>query len=108
MSYANWLFVAAPAALFWVFVLAEYATRWWLRAKDKYYVWTPHYRHISELDPSGFPNFPSPARVFINSEGERGNEVPRNAKKIYRVLVAGGSAPECFVLDQEAAWPMVL
>jgi hypothetical protein len=89
-------------------VAAELLARWWLHWRHRYYVWAPFYRHESRLDPSVFPTFPSPARVIVNSEGERGCEPPRNARKLFRVLVAGGSAGECFVIDQEATWPLIL
>ncbi len=87
---------------------AEMAARYWLKARKVFFVWTPHFRHEMNLSPEAFPNFPSPARFVVNSEGERGEEVPHRAAKLFRILVAGGSAPECYVLDQEASWPMLL
>jgi hypothetical protein len=87
---------------------AELLARWWLRSQNRYYVWAPFYRHESHLDPGFFSTFPSPARVIVNSEGERGCEPPKHARKLFRVLVAGGSAAECFAIDQEMTWPLML
>ena len=104
MSVFNWL-AALPIVLVAAIVLSELGARWWLRTRSSYYVWPPYYRHIFGLDPKIFPNFPSPVHFTVNREGERGAEIPRNYEKLYRVLVAGGSAPECYILDQEASWP---
>src|SRR5438309_4238592 len=104
MSY----FLAFAAVFILAFPLAEIAARRWIRLGNKYYVWTPYYRHESLLDRNFFPNFTSPARVIVNSEGERGYELPRRATKLYRVLVAGGIGPEGFVLDQEMTWTILL
>ncbi len=55
-----------------------------------------------------YPKCPSPVRFIVNSDGERGYEVPRDVPKLYRILVAGGSAAESYILDQESSWPLVL
>ncbi len=44
----------------------------------------------------------------VNGEGERGDPLPDDLAGLYRVLVAGGSAVECGLLDQSAAWPAVM
>jgi lysophospholipase L1-like esterase len=44
----------------------------------------------------------------VNRDGERGDEVPRQVDGLYRVLVAGGSQPEGYLLNQEASWPGTL
>ena len=44
----------------------------------------------------------------VNGEGERGDPLPDGLDGLYRVLVAGGSAVECALLDQSAAWPAVM
>ncbi|MCC7054616.1 MAG: hypothetical protein IT355_15200 [Gemmatimonadaceae bacterium] len=43
----------------------------------------------------------------VNSHGERGGERPADPRT-FRVLVAGGSAVSCFLLDQEVAWPSIM
>ncbi len=47
-------------------------------------------------------------RFEVNSEGERGDEPPADSRATYRILVAGGSAAECYFLDQPSTWPEVL
>jgi len=48
-------------------------------------------------------------RFEINADGERGGDVPpRDTAGLFRVLVAGGSAAECFALDQPTSWPGML
>ncbi|MCC6539169.1 MAG: hypothetical protein IT162_16580 [Bryobacterales bacterium] len=47
-------------------------------------------------------------RWETNQDGERGGPVPGNREGLYRVLVAGGSAVECGLLDQDSAWPAVV
>jgi hypothetical protein len=89
-------------------VVAELVIRWWFRAQDKYWLWKPYCREEFGLVPGAYPKCPSPVRFIVNSDGERGYEVPRNVPKLYRVLVAGGSAAESYILDQEASWPIVL
>ena len=89
-------------------LVAEYAARWWFRVQDKYWLWKPHFREEYGLVPAAFPKCPSPVRFIVNSDGERGYEVPRNVPKLYRILVAGGSAAESAILDQETSWPIVL
>jgi len=94
--------------LFAAIVLGESVARWWLRVYAKYRVWKPYFRAEFGLNSLAYPNFPSPARFLVNGDGERGSEIPRHAPKLYRVLVAGGSAVECYALDQEATWPVLL
>jgi len=88
--------------------LVEIGMRWWIRRSNLYYVFPPGWRMRLHLDRDTFPDFPPVVRFEINSEGERGNEVPRHADGLYRVLVAGGSQPEGAFLDQPSAWPAVL
>lgn len=87
---------------------AEVMCRWWLRAHARYRPWKPHYRAEFHLDSAILPGFPSPARFYVNSRGERGSDPPRVPGKLYKVLVAGGSAAEGYILDQDVTWPMQL
>jgi hypothetical protein len=104
------LFVLTTLALGFVaaVLVAEFVARWGLRAQDKYWLWKPYYREYYGLDSRAYQNCPSPVRFIVNGEGERGYELPRNAPKLYRVLVAGGSAAESYALDQDTSWPVVL
>jgi len=94
----------------WVVLVAvtEAACRWWLRRRSNYYVWPPYMRQEIRLAREVFPELEPRVRFDINSEGERGNEAPRDTAGLYRVLATGGSAVECFALDQPTSWPGVL
>lgn len=89
-------------------VLTELATRRWLAARGRYYVWTPGSRMAMELERASLPTLPPVVRFDANREGERGDELPADLARTYRVLVAGGSAAECYYLDQETTWPEVI
>ncbi len=86
----------------------ELGTRWWLRRKDRHYVWLPNLRIEFHPDPEVFPELERKVGFEINSDGERGNEPPRSGAGLYRTLVAGGSPAECALLDQPTSWPGVL
>src|SRR5437879_2394499 len=53
---------------------------------------------------------PRLVQSFLNGHGERGGEVPRlrSGARLYRALVAGGSQPEGYLLDQDTSWPGAL
>jgi lysophospholipase L1-like esterase len=55
-----------------------------------------------------FPQLERQTRLDVNSDGERGDDLPRSTDGLYRVLVGGGSQPEGFFLDQDTAWPGAL
>jgi lysophospholipase L1-like esterase len=88
--------------------LAEIAGRWWLRHRSRYAVWPPHMRQEIRLARDVFPELEPRVRFDINSDGERAAEAPRDKRGLYRVLATGGSAVECFALDQPSSWPAVL
>jgi hypothetical protein len=87
---------------------AEMGARWWIRHRGRYYVLPPGLRLRLEPDPEVLPQLERQIRFDVNSEGERGDEVPRSREPLFRVLVAGGSQPEGYLLDQETAWPGAL
>lgn len=101
------LWVAVPAVLLPLAVLAELLARWWLRYRNLYYVFPPGLRLLLHPDPTVFPQLEPSSRFDINREGERGEDVPRlrPGETLYRVLVAGGSQPEGYLLDQSTCWP---
>jgi len=89
-------------------VLLELAARAWLARRGGYYVWAPFTRLRMELDRESLPGLEPETRFEVNAEGERGDPLPGERRGLYRVLVAGGSAAECYFLDQASAWPGVL
>ena len=101
--------VAVTALLLLVALpLLEFGARWWIRHRSRYYVFLPGWRARLHLAGDVFPGFPPITRFEINGDGERGDEAPRLAGGLYRVLVAGGSQPEGAFLDQDATWPAVV
>lgn len=88
-------------------VAAELLARALLRRSARYAL-VPHARSEFQLDLSELPQLEPSVRMAINAEGERGGELPTRDRQTFRVLVAGGSAAECYMLDQEVAWPAVV
>lgn len=85
-------------------VVTEVGVRAALGRWGGYYRYRPHRRERHELDPEAIPGSSPPATVEINAVGERGDPVPRAGERVYRALVVGGSAAECYLLDQSATW----
>jgi len=101
------LLLAALAAV-GLGVVFEAGSRWWLRRRSRYQVWPAAMRQEIRLARDVFPELEPRVRFEINADGERGDEVPRDAQRLFRVLATGGSAVECFALDQATSWPSVL
>ncbi len=95
------------ASLIGGFIVLETGARWWIRFRRAYYVQPPGLRLRLHIDRETFPELEPVVRFEVNADGERGPEVPRVARgeRLYRVLVAGGSQPEGYLLDQETSWP---
>jgi lysophospholipase L1-like esterase len=87
---------------------AELAARWWIHRRSRYYVLPPGLRLRLRPDPTVFPQLERDVRFEVNRDGERGDDVPRSADGLFRVLVAGGSQPEGYLLDQDSNWPGAL
>jgi len=85
--------------------VAELGSRWWLRHRSRYRVWPAHARMEILMDPDVSPELEPRCRFYVNGDGERGAEVRAGEPGLYRILVAGGSAVECFGLDQPSSWP---
>lgn len=98
------IWIALVAAGLVSCVVAELAARRWIRARNRYHVFLPGLRLELHLDRTILPELEPVIRFEINSVGERGAEV-RDGQGLYRVLVAGGSAVEGFLLDQATCWP---
>ena len=90
-----------------VLVAVEAGARWMIR-RGRYYVWVPGSRRRFRPDPECYPHLEPRVRFDVNAQGERGGPVPAGGGGAFRVLVVGGSAAECFLLDQESCWPGVL
>lgn len=102
------LLAIIPLAGIGLLLLAEAVSRWWLRHRSRYAVWPPYMRQEIRLARDVFPELEPRVRFDINSDGERGAEAPRDRRGLFRVLATGGSAVECFALDQSSTWPAVL
>lgn len=90
------------------FVAAELIARSVLVRRGATFVHRPHSRSTFELSAEALPEMPTTVRFAANADGERGDPVPTNPEGTMRVLVAGGSAAECYLLDQGATWPALL
>lgn len=86
----------------------ELAARWWIHRRSAYYVLPPGLRLRLEPDPDVLPQLEPVVRFDVNGEGERGDELPRSVDGLCRMLVAGGSQPEGYLLDQHTSWPGAL
>jgi lysophospholipase L1-like esterase len=89
-------------------VAAELGSRWWIRHRSHYYVLPPGLRLRLRPDPEVSPELEAVVRFEVNSDGERGDEAPRSSQGLCRILVAGGSQPEGYLLDQDSSWPGAL
>jgi lysophospholipase L1-like esterase len=85
--------------------ISELAARWWIRRRSRYHVWPAHARIEIRMDPDAFPELERSCRFYINGDGERGGDVRGDERGLYRILAVGGSAVECFGLDQATSWP---
>ena len=97
--------VGAGAVLF---VVSELAARAWLQRFGRAYVWAPYSRVKMILDREVLPTLEPAVEHHTNPDGERGDPVPRDHDSLFRVLVVGGSAAECWFLDQGSSWPSVV
>lgn len=107
MNMLFWLGAALGAALVSP-LFAEIAARRALRGYGGYYRYVPYSRTHTKLDREALPHLRPVSRLDVNGDGERGGEPPREGERAYRILVVGGSAAECFFLDQDQTWPAVV
>ncbi|MEZ5975635.1 MAG: hypothetical protein R3E96_12580 [Planctomycetota bacterium] len=90
-----WLLSPLPA-----WILAEAAARIWLGRKGRYYAWQPGTLLEMELLPEAFPHMDHRVRFEVNAAGERSDPAPTQPNT-FRVLTAGDSTIECYMIDQE-------
>jgi lysophospholipase L1-like esterase len=104
------LLVTCAIACVALYIGAELFARWWIVRRKEYHVFAPGLRLRLHIDRDVLPELESIVRFDVNSDGERGGEVPRigSGESLYRVLVVGGSQPEGYLLDQESCWPGAL
>jgi hypothetical protein len=95
------------AAAAFSFAIIELLVRGWIRGRGEFAVWRPGQRVHMHTDRAALPSQEELVRFEVNSEGERGDEPPHDLAHTYRILVAGGSAVECWFLDQPSTWPEV-
>ncbi|MEZ6014618.1 MAG: hypothetical protein R3F49_05865 [Planctomycetota bacterium] len=96
--------LSAPLAL----LASELALRAFYRRRGAAWVLEPGSVQIQEIDRETLPALEPEVRIEVNRDGERGAPPPADWRRTFRVLVAGGSAAECFLLDQETQWPSVV
>ncbi|MFO0755954.1 MAG: hypothetical protein U0359_05660 [Byssovorax sp.] len=102
------LLLAAAGGAVAAAIVAELVARKLLRAYGGYYRYRPHSRERLEIDQTALPSLDPVSKVSINRDGERGGEPPPKGEPVWRALVIGGSAAECYYLDQHQTWPAVL
>lgn len=85
-------------------VAAEVIARIWVRLDNRYFVFAPYTKLLMFPDEETHPQLERRVAFEVNEEGERGSTLARKPNT-FRVLVAGGSAAECYFLDQKSAWP---
>lgn len=83
---------------------AELAARSWFRRTGLYEVHEAGSRLHMELDPRVHADLSRVVRFEVNRLGQRGAEPP-SGDEVFRVLTVGGSAVECYFLDQPESWP---
>jgi len=98
--------VIGGAAL--AFAAAELGVRAVHRRRGAAWPMEPNSEIRLEIDRDALPALEPVARFRVNADGERGDPLPRDWRDTYRVIVAGGSAAECFYLDQDTQWPAVV
>ncbi len=84
-------------------------TELFFRARNRrlgYFVLQAYSRLRLKLDREILPDLEPEVRIHVNADGERGGPSP--GTDVYRVLVVGGSAAECYLLDQDSQWPSVI
>ncbi|MCA9000733.1 MAG: hypothetical protein KDB61_02335 [Planctomycetes bacterium] len=96
-------YILGGGALAWI--LTECAARLYMKTRGRYFAWQPHARTRLEIDRDAMPQLDPITHFEVNSIGERGAEPPAPGENAYHAIAMGGSAVECYMLDQEKEWP---
>jgi lysophospholipase L1-like esterase len=89
-----------------VLLVGEVMLRFLLPPQDRFFVWPPNFRVTLHPDPTLIPGIDGTALFSTNSDGMRGDELPRDRSEL--ILAVGGSTTECLYLDDTEAWPYLL
>jgi hypothetical protein len=101
--------IAVGSVLAIVLVIAcELLLRVALRWRGRYYVWQPGRKLELRPDAASHPRLEPVVRFDINEDGERGPPAPGKNDRVFRILAAGGSTVESFLLNHETSWPGAL
>ena len=73
--------------------------------RGRYFPWPPGSRLELNLDPRLKIGGQNTIHLKVNERGERGRSVDTGA---FQVLAMGGSAVECYLLNEEQTWTAVL
>jgi len=74
----------------------------------QYLVWPAYMKHKNLTAPGVMTGIEGESRFETNAFGIRGPDWGSARRKEYRILFLGGSAAECFYLDQDEAWPALI
>jgi len=85
-------------------LLSEFGARFWVKNFSQPYVWKPRLDLVMHPRRDVLPQLSPTTTLKANSLGIRGDEL-KPAETTYRIVAAGGSAVECFALDQGESWP---
>jgi hypothetical protein len=99
-SLLGWAALAIAMAV----VTVEICARLWLRLATRTYPWKPYTHFDMTPDLAVLPRLSARTTFKANSLGLRGREAP-TVERVFRVVMCGGSAVECFSLDEHEAWP---
>lgn len=98
------LIMSVFASLTFGVFLSELGARFWVKNFSHPYVWKPRLDLVMHPRQDVLPQLSPTTELKANSLGIRGEEL-KPADTTYRIVAAGGSAVECFALDQGEAWP---
>jgi len=107
ITFLYWLAIVLTGC-FVAFVVTELLARAWLAKYGRSYSLQPFSRTRLLLDRETLPSLEPTVEHRINADGERGDPVPTEKDGLFRVLVVGGSAAECWLIDQKSSWPNVI
>ncbi len=100
-----WLFSAGALA---GLLLAEFVVLPILAPSAAFHRRLPNSTYVFNPDPFDMFNVSGEAHSTFNSLGLRGPELPAGDRDQYRILCIGGSATECYFLDDQECWTELL